>query len=184
MLRRLAPAIAVLIALLLDTAVIPVFYYGRFLVPLSLVIVIVIGIQLGRTQGMICGLIAGLFLDVSAGTLGMKLFPYVIIGFLIGFLLDQQPEIDRSMDRRDRVQLMLVRIIWISALLLVFEVVMLVYQYFNTAIFEWVYLRDLFIRLVLMTALCLIAYPLFHRLYFGRSTAARKGQATREVRNF
>ena len=184
MLRRIAPAIIALFAVLLDTAVIPVFYYGRYLVPLSLVIVIVTGIQLGRTQGMICGLIAGLFLDVSAGTLGMKLFPYVIIGFLIGFLLDQQPEIDRSMERRERVQLMLVRIIWISALILVFEIVMLVYQYFNTAVFEWNYLRDLFIRVAMMTALCLIAYPVFHRLYFGRATAARKGRTTREVRNF
>ena len=184
MLRRIAPAIAVLLAVLLDTAVIPVFYYGQYLVPLSLVIVIVTGIQLGRTQGMIWGLVAGLLLDVSAGTLGMKLFPYVIIGFLIGFFLDQQPEIDRSMDRRERVQLMLVRIIWISALLVILETVMLVYQYFNTAIFEWAYLRDLFIRVAMMTALCLIAYRPFHRLYFGRATAAHNGRVTREVRNF
>ena len=184
MLRRIAPAIAVLITFLLDTAVLPVLYYGHYLVPLTLVVVILTGIQLGRTQGMLYGLIAGLLLDVSAGTLGMKLFPYVIIGFLIGFFLDQQPEIDRSMDRRDRVQLMLVRIIWIAALLMVFEIVMLVYQYFHTAIFEWAYLRDLCIRIVMMTALCLLAYPLFHRIYFGKARAAQNSRATREVRKF
>ena len=184
MLRRLTPALAVLITILLDTAVIPVFYYGRYLVPLTLVVVILTGIQLGRTQGMLYGMIAGLLLDVSAGTLGMKLFPYVIIGFLIGFFLDQQPEINRSMDRRERVQLMLVRIIWISALLLVFETVMLVYQYFHTAVFAWAYVRDLFIRVAMVTALCLLAYPLFHRIYFGRARAVQGGRAPQEVKKF
>ena len=184
MLRRLTPAIAILLAILLDTAVLPVFYYGRFLVPLTLVVVILTGIQLGRTQGMLYGMVAGLLLDVSAGTLGMKLFPYVIIGFLIGFFLDQQPEIDRSMERRERVQLILVRVIWIAALLFVFEIVMLVYQYFNTAVFEWIYLRDLLIRVVSVTALCLIAYPLFHRIYFGKARAAQSGRVSREVKKF
>ena len=184
MLKRLAPAIAVLVTFLLDTAVLPVIYYGRFLVPLTLVVVILTGVQLGRVRGMLYGMIAGLLLDVSAGTLGMKLFPYVIIGFLIGFFLDQQPEIDRSMDRRDRVQLMLVRIIWISALLFVYEVVMLVYRYFHTAVFQWAYVRDLFIRVAIVTALCLIAYPLFHSIYFGKAKAAKQGRATREVKTF
>ena len=184
MLRRLAPLFAVLITFLLDTAVIPVFYYGRYLVPLTLVVVILSGIQLGRTRGMLYGLIAGVLLDVSAGTLGMKLFPYVIIGFLIGFFLDQQPQIDRSMDRRDRIQLALVRIIWIVALVLVYEAVMLIYQYFHTAIFAWTYVRDLAIRVGMITALCLIAYPLFRALCFGKATAAGSGRTTREVNSF
>ena len=184
MLRRLAPLFAVLITFLLDTAVFPVFYYGRYLVPLTLVVVIETGIQLGRIQGMLYGLIAGVLLDVSAGTLGMKLFPYVLIGFLIGFFLDQQPEIDRSMERRERTQLLLVRIIWIAALLTLHEIVMLIYQYFNTAIFEWVYVRDLFIRVAMVTALCLIAHPLFHAIYFGKPKAAGSGRSTREVKTF
>ena len=184
MLRRLAPLFAVLITFLLDTAVLPVFYYGQYLVPLTLVVVILTGIQRGRTQGMLYGMIAGVLLDVTAGTLGMKLFPYVIIGFLIGFFLDQQPQINRSMDRRERVQLMLVRIIWIVALLLVYEIVMLIYQYFNTAVFEWVYVRTLLIRVATVTVLCLAGYPLFYGIYFGRARAASSGRATREVKNF
>ena len=184
MLRKLAPVIAVLLSFLLDTAILPVFYYGRYLVPLTLVVVIVTGVQLGRMRGMLYGMIAGALLDVSAGTLGMKLFPYVLIGFLIGFFLDQQPEIDRSMERRERTQLLLVRIIWIAALLTLHEIVMLIYQYFNTAIFEWVYVRDLFIRVVMVTALCLIAHPLFHAIFFGRAKSARGGRGTREVKSF
>lgn len=183
MLRRLAPLFAVLIAFLLDTAVLPVFYYGRYLVPLTLMVVILTGIQRGRTQGMLYGLVAGLLLDVTAGTLGLKLFPYVLIGFLIGFFLDQQPEIDRSMKPRDRRQLMLVRIIWIAVLAFLHELALLIYQYFNTAVFEWIYLRDLFIRVALLTALCLIAYAPFHAIYFGRARADA-GDYTREVKNF
>ena len=183
MLRRLAPLFAVLIAFLLDTAVLPVFYYGRYLVPLTLMVVILTGIQRGRTQGMLYGLVAGLLLDVTAGTLGLKLFPYVLIGFLIGFFLDQQPEIDRSMKPRDRRQLMLVRIIWIAVLAFLHELALLIYQYFNTATFEWIYLRDLFIRVALLTALCLIAYAPFHAIYFGRARADAGGYA-REVKNF
>ena len=184
MLRKLAPIFTVLLSILLDTAVLPVFYYGRFLVPLSLVAVILCGVQLGRTSGMLYGMIAGLLLDVSAGTLGMKLFPYVAIGFLVGFFLDQQPEINRSMERRERLQRLAVRTIWISLPLLVYEIVMLVLQYFSTAIFEWSYVRDLLVRVVMLTALCLLLYAPMHRLYFGKTNSTRKGRNTREVKSF
>ena len=184
MLRRLAPIFAVFIAFLLDTALIPVIYYGRYLVPLTLVVVILTGIQVGRAQGMICGLVAGLMLDVTAGTLGVKLLPYVLIGFLIGFFLDQQPQIDRSLPRKERIQLMLVRIIWISALLFLHELVLMIYQYFNTAIFEWAYLRDLIIRVAMTTALCLILYAPFRSICFGGIRIIRSGRDTREVKNY
>ena len=49
MLKRIAPLLTVLLSVLLDTAVIPVFYCGRFALPLSLIVVILIGVQLGRT---------------------------------------------------------------------------------------------------------------------------------------
>lgn len=184
MLRRLSPLFAVLLTFLLDTAILPVLYYGRYLVPLTLVVVILTGIQLGRTQGMLYGLIAGVLLDISAGILGMKLFPYVIIGYLIGFLLDQQKEIDRNMDRRDRFQLRLVRIIWIAALLLLYEIITLIFQYFNTAVFAWIYVRDLLIRTAITIALCMILYPFFHAIYFGRTRAARNSRSPREVKKF
>ena len=184
MLKRLAPLLAVFLSVLLDTAVLPVFYYGRFLLPLSLIVVILIGIQLGRMYGMLYGMIAGLLLDISAGTLGMKLFPYLAIGFLIGFLLDQQPEINRSTERKERFQLIAIRAIWIFVLLLVYEAIMLVYQYFSTAIFEWKYVRDLLLRVFAITALCMLLYPFFHALFIGKSRKAAGTRATREVKHF
>ena len=184
MLRKLAPILTVLMSILLDTAILPVFYYGRFLVPVSLAVVILCGVQLGRTIGMLYGMFAGLLLDVSAGTLGMKLFPYVAIGFLVGFFLDQQPEISRSMDRRERLQRLAVRMIWISLPLLVYEIVMLIYQYFSTAIFEWSYVADLLLRVLMLTALCQLLYTPMHRMYFGKTNSTRKGRNTREVKSF
>ena len=50
MLKRIAPLLTVLLSVLLDTAVVPVFYYGRFVLPLSLIVVILIGVQLGRNR--------------------------------------------------------------------------------------------------------------------------------------
>ena len=184
MLRKLAPLLTVLLSILLDTAILPVFYYGRFLVPVSLAVVILCGVQLGRTSGMLFGMIAGLLLDVSAGSLGLKLFPYVIIGFLVGFFLDQQPEISRNMDRSERLQRFAVRVIWVFFPLLLHEIVMLVYQYFSTAIFEWSYVADLLLRTLMLTALCLLLYAPLHRLFFGRTNPARKSRDTREVKRF
>lgn len=184
MLKRILPPLAIVLSVLLDTAVLPVFLYGRYLVPLSLVLVILIGIQLGRMYGMLYGMIAGLLLDISAGTLGLKLAPYILTGFLIGFLLDTQPEISRSTEKKDRLQLLAVRAIWICALLLIHEVVLLVYQYFSTAIFEWKYVRDLVIRVTGTAALCMLFYQPFRYIFIGRAGETRSGRTIREVKHF
>ena len=184
MLKRILPPLLILLTVLLDTAVIPIFYAGRFLIPLSLILVILIGIQLGRTMGMLYGMIAGLLLDISTGYLGMKLFPYIIIGFLIGFLLDQQPQISRAMDRSERFQLVAVRLIWVIVLVLLHEIVMLVIQYFNTAVFEWAYVGSLLIRALITTALVQLLYPLTWRLFHGRARQSAGGRSTREVKHF
>lgn len=182
--KRLVPILLILLSVLLDTAVLPVFLYGRYLIPISMVSVILIGIQRGRMSGMLYGLIAGLLLDVSAGTLGMKLLPYVLIGFLIGFFLDSQPQISRSLDRKERLQLYAVRAIWIGVLVLLHEIVMLVYQYFSTAILEWKYVRDLMLRSVLTVGLCLLMYRPFYALLVGREHRGFQRRGTREVKHF
>ena len=184
MLRRLAPLLTTLLTVLLDTAVIPVLYTGRFLVPLSLVVVILIGIQLGRISGMLYGMIAGLLMDISTGNIGMKFFPYIAIGFLIGFLLDQQPEIRRGMERIDRIHIIAIRLIWIMVLVLLHEIVMLVIQYFNTAMFKWSYVGTLLIRAALTTLLAQLLYPLTRLIYRGKEKAVGGSRSTREVKNF
>ena len=184
MLKRLAPAISILLCVLLDTAIIPVFYNGIYLIPLSLVAVIAIGILLGRMSGMLYGMIAGLLLDISTGSLGLKLFPYIVIGFVIGFLLDQQDQPSRSMERFERFRIIVVRSVWIFVLVAVYEIVMLVYQYFSTAVFEWRYVGNLLLRVLITVALCLILYAPLRRIYIGKNKQASKGNRFREVKHF
>jgi len=182
--KRLAPIISIIVCVLLDTAVIPVIYNGIFLIPLSLIAVIAIGIQLGRMSGMLYGMISGLLLDITAGSLGLKLFPYILIGFLIGFLLDQQPQPNRSMEKFERFRIVVVRSIWIFVLTAIYEAVMLVYQYFSTAVFEWVYVGNLLLRTLIVVALSLLLHGLFRRIYIGKNKKASKGNRFREVKHF
>ena len=184
MLKRLLPPLLVVLSVLLDTAVLPLLLYGRYLVPVSLVVVILIGIQLGRMNGMLYGLIAGILLDVTAGTLGMKFLTYILVGFLIGFLLDQQPEISRTTDRKERLELLAIRAIWITVLLLLHEIVLLVYQYFSTAVFEWKYLRDLAIRVAIVLAACMLLYNPFRAMMAGGEKRSGGKRTTREVKHF
>lgn len=184
MLKRLAPIITILICVLLDTAIIPVFYNGIFLIPLSLIAVIAIAILLGRMSGMLYGLISGLLLDISTGSLGLKLFPYILIGFLIGFLLDQQEEPSRSMDKFERFRLIVVRGVWIFVLVAIYEIVMLVYQYFSTAVFEWIYVRNLLARVLLIDALSLLLHGFFRSVFIGRNKRTRNDKRYREVKHF
>ena len=182
MLKRLAPILTTLLSVLLDTAVIPVIYAGRFQIPLSLIVVILIGIQLGRVSGLLYGTIAGLLLDISAGSLGMKFFPYIAIGFLIGFLLDQQPEIHRSMERIERFHLVAVRLIWVVVLVTLHEIVMLIIQYFNTAELRPAYFVNIGVRSLICAALTLLLRPVAYAILVGEKR--RVPTRHREVKSF
>ncbi len=184
MLKRIAPIVSVLIALILDTAVIPQLYSGIFLIPLSLPVVIGIGILLGRVRGMLYGLISGLLIDISAGTLGMKTFAYVAIGFLIGFLLDHQDVFTKILSRHDRTHQMIVRAVWIFVLCALYEVAMLLVQYFSNAVFEWTYMAWLLVRSAIATAVYFMLHPLFRRAFVGKYTISAAGRKTREVKNY
>ena len=89
MLRRLSPYLMVLLAVIVDTAILPVFYYGTYTVSLTLAVVLCASLVLGRLKGMLLGMIGGLLIDITAGTLGMMTFFDLAVGFLIGFVLNE-----------------------------------------------------------------------------------------------
>lgn len=184
MLKRLLPLLLLLLCILLDTAVIPIFYAGQYLLSLSLILVMLYGIQLGRLSGTFYGLIGGLLLDISTGTVGMKLISYVAIGFLIGFLLDTQPELTRSMSAKDRSQFLAVRAIWIFVLLMLNEIAMGLMQYIYTAVFSWAYVLHALLRTLMMTALSMLLYPLLHSMLFAGAQSRSKKRSFREVKRF
>ncbi len=184
MFKRIAPILSVLIALILDTAVIPHLYSGIFAIPLSLPVVIGIGILLGRARGMLYGLISGMLIDISAGTLGMKTFAYIAIGFLIGFLLDQQEIFPRKLTRRERRHQIVMRFVWVFAFDALYEIAMLLIQYMSNAVFEWKYVGWLLLRALLTAALYSLLHPLFRRIFIGKYAASAAIRKNREVKNY
>jgi len=182
LLRRLMPFITTLAAMLLDTAVIPVFYHGVYTIPLTLVVALCIGLLNGRLRGLLFGMIGGLLIDITAGTLGMMTFYFMIAGFLIGLIVDEGA--DRPIAgiafhlRRGGVAF---------ALSLLGEVFFAFYQYFMTALFEGYIVRGMLLRAVLTAVLTMLLCPLLDRLYHGRksrSTARTYAGSKREVKHF
>ena len=181
MLRRLLPALLILLSVILDTAVLPIVYGGLFTVPLTLVVVFLIGMLLGRMRGLLYGTIGGLLLDITTGTLGLMMALCMFCGFMIGLIVYQPEERYISAARRRATRRRWVwPAIWTFVLYAVGEVALLVMQYFHTASFRWGYPLYILIRSVILTAAVVVLRPLFSAMLLSRRPATR----VREVKNF
>ena len=176
------PYLTVILAVLLDTAVIPVFYYGALTVPLTLAVVLCVGLTRGKLRGTLLGMIGGLLIDISCGTLGMMTFFFLTSGFLIALLLDES---NPSTPRPTGIRFHLRHALVILALYLLGEAVFCFYRYYVTAAFEWYYIDSILQRGALFTALTMILYPILTRLYIGKKQEPRATFGkTREVKHF
>lgn len=166
--------------MLLDTAVIPVLYHGTYTIPLTLVVVLCIGLLLGRLRGLLFGMIGGLLIDISSGTLGAMTFFFMTSGFLVALIVDE------TNDRRMAgVRFHLRRGGVAFALYMLGEVVFCVYRYFVTASFEWRFVIHMALRSLIVSALVVLICPMLSRLFFGRKHAQRKySNRNREVKYF
>ena len=100
--RRILPAVLTLLSLMVDTSVIPFLIESPYIVSLTFITVLVIGVHLDRMHGMLYGLIAGLLQDILVGyQLGFNTFVYIILGFLAG-LIAYEPEDVRARRRPSR----------------------------------------------------------------------------------
>lgn len=168
--------------MLLDTAVIPVFYHGVYTVPLTLITVMCIGLLQGRLRGLLWGMIGGLLVDITVGTLGYMTAFFMISGFLIAFIVDE------SADRPIAGVMFHLRRAAVSFLLyMIGEIVITFYHYFITAVFEWTSVQYIVVRSVIaafgVVALC----PLFDRLLTGRKSRTEPrthAGSKREVKHF
>lgn len=168
--------------MLLDTAIIPVFYHGTYTVPLTLIVALCIGLVKGRLRGLLFGMIGGLLVDISAGSLGVMTFFFMIAGFLIGLIVDETN--DRPITgvrfhlRRGGVSFILC---------MLGEAVIAVYHYFVTAAFGWHVVQNMLLRSAIASALVMLLCPLLGRLYLGktsRNSARSTAGAKREVKHF
>lgn len=182
MFRRLTPFLTIFLAVLLDTAVLPVFYHGTYTIPLTLAVTMCISLRLGKLRGMLFGMIGGLMIDISTGTLGIMTFFFLACGFLADLFVD---ELNPNSRRPKTWWLHMRRFLIAFALYLLGEIVFCVYQYFNTAIFEWQFVQPMLIRSALFAAVTLLLTPLMNRLYFGKQKKTRTySRKTREVKHF
>ena len=182
MLRRLAPTLLILACFILDTTVLPVAYGGIYTVPLTAVAVLLIGMLRGRMRGLLYGTIGGLLIDITSGTLGMMMFFFMAIGYLIGLILyipSERPRAGRRLARRLRVK----RAVWVFALYAMGELALFVVQYFNTAAIGWRYFMNIGIRTAICTALTLLLRPLAYSLLVGNDRG-RVPTRNREVKSF
>lgn len=182
MFRRLTPFLTILAAVLIDTAVLPVFYHGVFTVPLTLAVTLCIGLTLGKLRGGLFGMFGGLMIDITAGTLGMMTFFFLVAGFLVALILDERVDTSRMVTG---IWVHLRRAAVILVLYVLGETVFCVYRYFETAYFEWQYVQNILVRTGIFTAIATLLCPALSRLYLGKrkNRTAYYGK-TREVKHF
>ena len=182
MFRRFAPALLILICVLLDTAVLPIVYTGVYAVPLTMVAVMLIGMLMGRMRGLLYGTIGGLLIDITAGTLGMMTFYFMAAGFMMGLILYVPGEPLRPA-RRGARRRRLQRAAWAFVFFALGEVSILVIQYFNTATLRWIYFFNIFARGLICAALVTLFRPLVYRMLLG-ARPTRIPARSREVKSF
>lgn len=167
--RWLVPALLILLAVLLDTTILPMFIISVWFVPLSLALIICVGAGQGRYYGMIFGLAAGLLIDILVGyPLGLRLFEYLGAGFLSGLIV-HVTEKNRE-QHAYRPAMFAVRLgLFTLGYAAVVETAVCVYQYFNTARFLPVYALNALVRVGLITVLTLAFYVPLLRLSLGEN---------------
>ena len=183
MLRKILPYVLVVLLVLIDLSVIPVFTDSVYLLPLTLIFVMCTGMLLGRMHGMLCGLLGGLLVDILAGyPLGYMMFTYVSCGYITGLIGCDSDEV-RAQDRYSRTRAFFRRAGGVVLMLAAFEAVTMVYQYFYTAHIEGRFFRWAILRVLLGAAASSGAYYLCVPLMIGRRKARVRIGNRREVKS-
>ena len=173
----------VLFSFLVDTSLIPLLYTGRYAVPLTIVSVMLIGMLLGRMYGLLYGTIGGLLGDITAGTVGLTTFYYMAAGFIIGLIL-YSPGEALLPSRRNMRKRIIQRVIWFFVIYALGEIALFVYQYFYTATFHWIYLRNIAIRSLICTAAAMLLQPLYKAMLVGKKRRMRAKARNQEVKSY
>ena len=167
--KWLLSALAVLTALLLDTAVIPVFYTGPYRVQVLLVLTFAYGMEGGFVTGLLTGLIAGILADISAGGSGDLLFAAMGTGLAAGLIARYRTDV-YSRRLRSRAY----RLLRAFSIALLVEGGILFYRYYQVGTFNAATLWPMAARAFLLTVLAYaVSAPVRHILYGGWRSRTR-----------
>ncbi|MBQ8088494.1 MAG: hypothetical protein IJ234_08755 [Clostridia bacterium] len=178
MLKRLMPLILTLAAMLIDTAILPVFYHGTFVVPLLFPLIMCISLINGRMQGLLFGMIGGLLVDITTGTLGIMTFFFMIVGFLMGLIIVPSVDVSGPIWRQWLRRTLAAFLLFLTA-----EILFVIYRFFVTNSFAWLYLRDGLIRSGIAALLTDALYIPLRKLFTG-SKEAHTVSSEQEVKLF
>ena len=183
MFRRILPYLLIVVLVLTDISVVPVFTASVYVLPVTLLFVMCAGMLLGRMHGMLCGLLGGLLVDILTGyPLGYMMIVYIACGYITGFMGYDSDEV-RAQENYSRLRALIRRAIYVAAVLAIFEVVTIVYQYFNTALMQGRYFVYALARVLIGTAATSAMYFLLAPVIVGKADVRVSiGGARREVK--
>ena len=151
--RRFLPLLLIVIALLIDTSIVPVLVV-HWAVPMVLfTTVIVLGLLLGRTNGLLYGMISGLLMDIVVGyPLGLMSILYMLAGYLSG--------VAGRKFQRYLLTVVIAPILCFS----IYEVTMAVYVYVAGQALDAVVMQQALARIAIETVLAQLMYLLYNRM--------------------
>lgn len=183
MLRKVLPYILIVLLVLTDVSVVPVFTASVYALPLTLLFVMCAGMLLGPLHGVLCGLLGGLLVDILTGyPLGYMMLSYVACGLMSGFAGFDTDE-RRAQEGYSRLRAFIRRAVAVAAALALFELVTIVYQYFHTALMQSRYFVLALVRVAIGAAAVSALYYLLTPVLVGRTDARVQTGGKREVKD-
>lgn len=183
MLRRILPYLLIVMLVLIDVSVVPVFTASVYVLPVTLLFVICVSMVLGRLHGVLGALLGGLLIDILTGyPVGYMMVAYPAVCFITGLIGYDNDEV-RAQEDYSRLKAFVRRAIVVFVVMLLFEIVIIVYQYFHTALLYTRYFTDALLRAGIAAALVSAMFYLASPLLLGREDARVRIGSKREVKN-
>lgn len=142
-LRTLLPALLVILALLMDTTILPIFYQGIYAPNFTMALVLAYTVRRSTMMGLAYGVAAGLLLDISTSyPVGMYTGTFLLAAMVASMCVF----FERNTGR----------VIVLTIIYLLQELVFLAFAYASTIRLEWMYLVPLVIRVAISVVLCML----------------------------
>jgi len=183
MLRRILPYLLIVLLALIDVSVVPVFTASVYVLPLTLIFVMCVSMVLGRLHGVLGALLGGLLIDILTGyPVGYMMVAYPACCLITGLFGYDTDEV-RAQDSYSRTKAFIRRAIVVFIVMALFEAVIIVYQYFHTALLHAWYFGNALVRTIAAVVLVSGLYYAVSLLLLGREDARVRIGSKREVRN-
>ncbi len=183
MLRRILPYLLIVLLALIDVSVVPVFTASVYVLPLTLLFVVCVSMVMGRLHGVLGALLGGMLIDILTGyPVGFMMIAYPACCFITGLFGYDTDEM-RAQEDYSRKKALVRRAFCTFVVMMLLETVIIVYQYFHTALMYGWYFSNALVRSVLAALLVSAMYYAAAPVLLGKEAARVRIGSKREVRN-